>query len=57
MTTGELLAYDIALHAKEAGPEPPRPHDLESHKRWSAWWLEWYRKPLRRPDRVSGTEN
>jgi hypothetical protein len=45
----KILEYDLALHAQEYGPEPPKPYDLESAQRYSAWWLAWYEKPLRKP--------
>jgi hypothetical protein len=54
MSADDLLACDLALHADEAGPEPPTPHDAKSHAKWSAWWLAWYAKPLRQPVRVDG---
>lgn len=43
---------DLEMYAAEVGPEPVldyrKPDYAEQARRWHEWWLEWYRRPLRR---------
>lgn len=52
------LEADLKRYAAECGPEPTVSRfesDLPGQAaRWSAWWLEWYRRPLTtKPNSVS----
>lgn len=44
------LKEDLKRYAAEVGPEPivngRSPDVVAQVKRWEAWWLEWYRRPL-----------
>ncbi len=51
MTASPPLEADLKAYAAEVGPEPVidyRKPDLpEQHRRWTQWWLEWYRRPTK----------
>lgn len=46
----EQLKASLERYTKAHGPEPDidyrKPDLLEQHKRWSEWWLNWYKLPL-----------